>query len=510
MANSFVRNSVVNAVAGVFTTFGGFLGTILVARLLGVSGTGVVAFATWAVTVAVILSDLGLTGCLPRFLPELLASGDITGAERLSYSLYRSFLVSITSIALCFALYAIWLALSDPSSLRLFVSSNGYATSPVFWVLVGCAGFIQGLGNFCTGWIKGLQDFGMLARVALAGCLAQTLATSLGATFFGVTGALASLAFGALMPALVLLRLPRRRGPISAPLRERVLRFSLETWGGYVLSAFFASRMEVFFLERSWGSHAVGLFTVSLTMSNLATQGPVLLTGALLPRLSDHLGRNEAEEARRVYETSVSLMGFLVFPACLGTAAIVPTLLPLMYGEAFSSAVPTATILLTASALGATASVASIYLIAVERTRFLLGTTVVGAALSIVAGLTIVPAFGPVAAAFGRGGIQILLAGAVLLYMYRDLQCPTPVGILLKLLTAAAICAVAARLVVAEIPAGYGVALAVVAGALSYATAIRLLNPLPSHIVDKLRSVVMTLPRALRPAANVGLQMMCS
>ena len=219
MANSFVRNSMVNAVAGVFTTLGGFLGTILVARLLGVSGTGVVAFATWAVTVAVILSDLGLTGCLPRFLPELLANGDVAAAERLCYSLYRSFLVSITSIALCFALYAIWLALSDPLSLKFIVSSNGYATSPVFWVLVGCAGFVQGLGNFCTGWIKGLQDFGMLARVALAGCLAQTLATAMGATFFGVTGALASLAFGALMPALLLFRLPRRRGPISAPLR---------------------------------------------------------------------------------------------------------------------------------------------------------------------------------------------------------------------------------------------------------------------------------------------------
>ena len=56
MANSFVRNSVVNAVAGIFTTLGGFLGTILVARLLGVSGTGIVAFATWAVTIAVMVA----------------------------------------------------------------------------------------------------------------------------------------------------------------------------------------------------------------------------------------------------------------------------------------------------------------------------------------------------------------------------------------------------------------------------------------------------------------------
>ena len=158
-----------------------------------------------------------------------------------------------------------------------------------------------------------------------------------------------------------------------------------------MLTAFFASRMEVFFLERSWGSHAVGLFTVSLTLANLATQGPLLLTGALLPRLSGHIGRDEEAEARQVYATSVSLMGLLVFPACLGMAAIAPVLLPLMYGRDFDAAVPTATILLAASALVATASVAAVYLIAVERTRFLLAAAVAGAALSILAGLTIVP-----------------------------------------------------------------------------------------------------------------------
>ena len=510
MANSFVRNSLVNAFAGIFTTLGGFLGTILVARLLGVSGTGVVAFATWAVTVAVILSDLGLTGCLPRFLPELLASGDVAAAERLTYTLYRSFMVSITSIAACFILYAVWLIFSSSEDLSSLLTSNDYTTSPSFWILVGFAGFVQGLGNFCTGWLKGLQNFGLLARAAFAGCVAQTLSTAIGAYLFGVTGALASLAAGALVPALLLLRLPRRKGPVSALLRERVMRFSLETWGGYVLSAFFASRMEVFFLERSWGSQAVGLFTVSLTMSNLATQGPLLLTGALLPKLSDHLGRNEAEEARQVYETSVSLMGLLVFPACLGTAAVAPTLLPLIYGQAFSNAVPTATILLVASALVATASVSYVYLIAVERTRFLLGTTIGGAVLSILAGMTIVPAFGPVAAACGRGGIQVVIAVATVWYLYRELHCRTPVVSLFKLLTAAGLCAIVARLVVAAVPAFYGVALAVAAGALVYAVAIKILKPFPHHIVEKLRSVVSTLPRPLRPAANVGLELIWS
>ena len=506
MASSFVRNSVVNAVAGIFTTLGGFLGTVLVARLLGVSGTGIVAFATWAVTIAVIVSDLGLTGCLPRFLPELLAKGDDGAADRLTYRLFKSFLGYITAISLCFALYAAWLLWLNPAAFAWTIAVDTYTTSTLFWLLVGSAGLVQSLGNFVTCWIKGLQDFGMLARVAAASCIVQALATTVGALLFGVTGAVAALAAGALMPVALLVYLPRARGPISASLRRRVARFSLETWGSYILTAFFASRMEVFFLERSWGSHAVGLFTVSLTLSNLATQGPLLLTGALLPRLSDHIGRDEADEAREVYATSVRLMALLVFPACLGTAAIAPVLLPLMYSATFAPAVPTATILLCAAAFTATASVAAVYLIAVERTRFLLGTAVFGAALSILAGLTIVPAFGPVAAACARSGVQVAIAGAMLWYMYRHLRCPTPLGVLAKLLVAAALCAVVARLVVFAVPSGPGVAIAILAGALTYAAAIRLIRPLPHNDVEKLRVAVLALPRPLGPAAHAGLQ----
>ncbi len=507
MANSFVRNSVVNAVAGLFTTLGSFFGTILVARLLGVGGTGIVAYATWTVTIAVIVSDLGLAGCLQRFLPELLARGEEETAARLTHWLYRVFGGCGASVTFCFLLYAAWAAWRNPAALGWSVVVANLELSPLFWVLVGLTAFIQGLGNFANSWLKGLQDFGMLARAALANCLVQVVATALGASLFGVAGALVAMSFGGLVPALMLLRLPRARGAISDALRRRVRRFSLETGASFVLTAFFASRMEVFFLERSWGNHAVGLFTVSVTLSNLATQGPLLLTGALLPRLSGHVGREEAAEARQIYATSISLMGLLVFPACLGMAAVAPVLLPLMYGRDFTAAVHTTAILLTASALVATASVATVYLFAMERTRFLLGTAVVGAALSILAGLTVVPAFGPVAAACGRGGIQVAIAGASLCYMHRRLGCPTPVGVLTRLLAAAGFCAAFARLIVVALPTGMGILLAVLVGALVYAGAIRALRPLALRDVNKLRAVVANLPPMLRPAAHAGMQL---
>ena len=509
MASTFVRNSVVNALAGVFTTLGGFLSSVIVARLLGVQGTGVVAYATWAVTVAVMVADVGVPGSLARFLPELRSHAGAAAGGGLIRALLRPFLVSTLAIALAFLTYALWLLWADRMA-SWTIDSSAYASSPLFWMLIGFICLAQALGNFVTSWLKGLQQFGDLARLTLATAVVQIAVTATGAHWFGIPGAMVGAGAGALVPAILLFSIDRAGPAMARDLQRRVTRFALESWGAYLVTAFFASRMEVFFLERSWGSHAVGLFTVSLTLSNLATQGPLLLTGALLPHLSHHIGRNDQARACALYPTSIRLMTLVVFPACLGMGAIAPVLLPIMYGSAFAPAVPTATILVSAAAVVTGTSIAGVYMIAMERTRFVLCAGLGGAALSIVAGLTIVPAFGPIAAACSRAGIQLILTAVTLWYVQRYLNCRTPLSDLGRLLAAAALCAVVARLIVTYVPTTAGLVVAIIAGALTYVLAIRILRPLPPQDIERLRAATTTLPRPLRPAALAGLQFICS
>ena len=59
-------------------------------------------------------------------------------------------------------------------------------------------------------------------------------------------------------------------------------------------------------------------------------------------------------------------------------------------------------------------------------------------------------------------------------------------------------------------PNGTGVAAAILAGALAYAVGIRVIRPLPDQDIEKLRGVVLSLPRPLRPAAHAGLQLIWS
>src|SRR3954464_4325198 len=75
MSNTLARNSGLNLVAGLCTTLGAFSSNIIIARLLGVEGNGVVAFAVWLATVAAIVCDLGASGALIRYLPELQTRG---------------------------------------------------------------------------------------------------------------------------------------------------------------------------------------------------------------------------------------------------------------------------------------------------------------------------------------------------------------------------------------------------------------------------------------------------
>ncbi len=505
MAGSFVRNSLVNAVAGACVTLGGVLSSILVARLLGVSGTGIVAYATWAVTVAIIVADVGIPGTLSRFLPEITARDGKEAAGGLVRMLLRPFLWSTFGVGLLFSLYALLQWRTHGAAEPWLLKPDTFQSSPVFWGLVALSCVAQSLASFAGGYLQGLQRFPDFARLALIGSIVQIGGTAAGALAFGVAGALGGAAIGALVPAWALLTASTAASSLDAPLRRRVVRYTLETWGGYMVTAFFASRMEVFFLERSWGSHAVGLFTVSLTLSNLATQGPLLLTGALLPQLSHHLGRGEVDIARALYPMSLRLMSFIVFPACFGTAAIAPVLLSMLYGPAFADALPSATILLSGAAVAAGTSIAGTYANASDRTRFALILGFVGAVLSIVAGLTLVPVFGPFGAACGRIGVQCFVSCAMLLYVYRRLDYRTPIADLVRIAIAAMCCAVAARGAVTLMPNAVGLGIGIVVGAINYFLTLTLLMPFPARDLDRLIGTVAVLPPLLRPAARASL-----
>jgi len=497
-----VRNSIANAVATGSLVSGGALCTIVIAHLLGPRSLGVVSYAMWLVGLAVIVADLGIPSALSRFLPEVMRAeqGGAPGmrhSDGLTRSLARVFMGAVAAIMLACAAVAGLLALADPATGlagQREIAPEHYLHNPLFWLLVAVAMGGQSVVVLVLGLLRGRQDFARLARIASVSALLQVVATALGAWLFGIAGAILGSAFLGLLPGLFLIRTLRRGGVPEGPLRTRVVRYCGTYWAGYLLQAVTTTRTEIFFLARSFGTEAVALFSVGITLANIAVQVPVLLTGSLLPHLSQHMAAGDREGAVALFRTSMRVMALMAFPCCLGLAAIAPGLIPILYGQGFADAALPTAILLGASAMSALSSVAQIYMNAAERNGFGVGVGLTGAIAVIGSGLLLIPSHGVMAAALVRGAVQLGTAGLSLWYVHRHLGASAPLPALGRILCASLLCAGTAYGLVRVIPGSVSLLAAIPAGVVVYALGLKLFRCLSPSDVDGLAQMSRMLP----------------
>ena len=488
----FTHNSVFGTAAGLLTALSSVFASVIIAHALGVAATGVVAFAMWVAMVAAAVVDLGVQASLARYLPELTAAGRADAARWLAGLLWR-WLAGACVIALAgFVAFALW----------RWQHGSLSATEATMWGLVGLACVLQALTGFTFGHLRGIQRFDRLALLTVVFLVCQLGGVALGAVYFGATGAVAGYSAGSAVPAALSLRHARPAGTPCSELGTRVRRYALYAWAGALSGTFVWSRAELFFLERSTGSAAVGLFTVAVTLANLASQGPMLLTAGLLPYFAANFGKGAVGEMKAAYAAATRVLAFLVLPTCFGLAALLPVALPLVYGHDFADAVPAATVLVLAAGVGATASVGTTLVMAMDRSDFIFVCGLISAAFAVAAGLTVIPAFGLMGAAWSRAVIQVAAVAMGGGFVFWRLRFPLPLFDLTRLLLAAAICGAVARAVLTLSSGPISLLPAIAAGIVSYAAAVRLLRALHPEDAERLRTLCAVLPARVR--ANIA------
>jgi hypothetical protein len=113
----------------------------------------------------------------------------------------------------------------------------------------------------------------------------------------------------------------------------------------------------------------------------------------------------------------------------------------------------------------------------------------------VAAGLTLIPAFGIIGAAWTRVVVQAGIIAAQAWYIHSALGCRLPLGSLLRIVLAAIATALVARLVLDTVDGGLvGMAIAVPVGALTYCGAISLLGALEPDDIDRLRNLCRMVP----------------
>lgn len=491
-ARRFSRNSAFGSVAGLLTALSSVVSGIVVAHVLGVAMTGVVAFAMWVAMVSAAVVDLGVQASLARYLPELAAGGRADAARWLAATLWRWLAASCLLALGGFAGWALWRWRSGGLS----------GADAAMWGLVGLACALQALAGFTFGYLRGVQLFDRLAVLTAVYLGCQLAGVVFGSVWFGAAGAVGGYCAGSAVPAALSLRHAAPAGTGCPELSARVRRYALYAWAGALSGTIVWSRAELFFLERSSSSAAIGLFSVAVTLANLASQGPMLLTAGLLPYFAENFGKSATRDLQEGYVAATRVLAFLALPACFGMAALLPRLLPLLYGGDFAGAVPAATVLVLAAGIAATASVGTTLVMAMDRSDFVFASGLVSALLAVAAGFTAIPAFGLMGAAWSRAAIQV---GAVAMgggFVFFRLRFRLPLVELAKLLLAAAICGGAARACLVLIPGAMALPCAVAAGASSYAAAVRVLRALDPRDADRLRTLCGVFPPRLRAAAR--------
>jgi len=479
-----------SAAAGLVGVVSGLACSVLIARLLGVVGTGQVAYLVWLSEIGGLVASLGLGQALTRYLAELEGRDRADRSRALTAWIARRYLL---------------LAVAGTALIALFGRSLVRESfDRIVWSALGLLLLIRGLDALYRAHLAGAQRFAFLARLNLATSALKIAGVGIGAWQWGVAGALGGYVAGSALPALLSLELLRAAGaPPAPPLRRRVTRYALHTWLAALLSAFVWTRLEIFFLERYRDASEVAMFTIGLTMASLATTGPLLLSGAMIPHFAERVGANDQAAVRAGYAAATRVLALLVFPACFGMAAIVPVLLPALYGSAFSGAVPNAIVLVAVSAL-AFSHVGSSLIYGMERSGFmaLAGTAI--AVLAVVVFSLVIPVSGSWGAVWARAALQLLSVVWGHVYIVRRLGCPVPLRALGRTLLAALACAAAAYAPIALWPRPWTLALAIPLGAMVYLIGLRVLGALVAEDTQRLRVHAQRLPGRLC-APTIGL-----
>lgn len=484
--SNIMSNSVINAAAGLLLLVSGFFSSVIVARLLGPEANGTIAFALWLAATGSLIAELGTGVLLLRLLPQLRTQGADDKARR-GFAAYLALPVAAATTILVGLFWAFcWLG-----------GSQWIDSTPAAIALTGLLLFIQSIGSLTKNYLIGeqrLRTFFYFTGIVSTLQISIVLA---GAYLRGVEGALIGYIAGQsvffLYSIRILLTKPNNAGHSARTLAGSSTILFFE----FVLTSVFLTRPELVFLQNFHGAQQVGFYAVALTLTNLALQLPVQLTGSLIPFYVERQGTGEVDVSPEVFAGVVRNFSYITFPLCFGLAAVAMPLVLSVYGPAFEPA----GLIVAIMAVGAPAAVfiqlVTQYLYAMDRMKYRLAISGLGAVLMISGCLLIVPQWGGIGAAVVRDLVFLAMGVALLWSVRLQKESRALTTVVVKVAVAGALCGLTALAVTRILSGASGVVAGIVAGAVVYGAMLRLLAAVPRQDAEMLDSLLERLPAEL-------------
>jgi O-antigen/teichoic acid export membrane protein len=320
---SVAGSSLLLLVARVLGNSGFFVAILVVARALGPSGRGTIAFLT---VLALILAHVATVG-VPS-ATQVFAAQRVDARPRLLGNLLG--LVVLASGSASGVVVALLLAFPDarPESLE----------GPVLALLVpGTIGI--GLVEASYYYLAGCGKFGRQAAItatvpwAYAAGLGLVAATS-GLTVFraALAWTLATLVWAALLVGAAAVATGLARPSIS--LLAESARFGVRAWAGN-LALFLTARLDQIVVGLIASEAVLGIYAIAVNVAEVALYVPAAAAMAFLPAIARTAAGGRTERALAAFRQLVLVTaGVVVLGALVGAP-----LLPLAFGEEFRASV---------------------------------------------------------------------------------------------------------------------------------------------------------------------------
>lgn len=401
---SLIRNTTWSAVAAIVLTGGRFLMTMVLAKKLGVSEFGRFAFSQWLVDMVFLSLAFGLPGTASRFFAELRTqSANLLAFER--WFLPRSLFV-IVAVAVVSPLVA--LTFNGEVDLKYALLQAGWSASAAVWALLLARA--QGLQQFRRLAVSN----GVYVAIALGGC---TMLLKEGAPVSTAMMLVVIATMAAAITTWLPLPIPEdKQIGESSDLNVRMLKmFGINIWITNLVGALVWSRGELMIVRAELGVTDVAIYSVALSLAGIATQGLMLLTGALGPHLTQMWGAGKHEEAINLCRRTTDILTLTAGILAIFLMAFAPELIHFSFGSAYAEAEGSLAIL-GLGTIGLASAAANQLLQIKTNGVFALKTNLIGAFGLFVAAIPLVKAVGIDGAAMSRILVQIGV-GAMTIYV---------------------------------------------------------------------------------------------
>lgn len=487
ITETIAKNTFFNSITQIVGFLSALLLSIITARLLGPSRFGSYTLVTFTLTVAELLSSLGLANLVAKYLAEF--SGDENKEIRSGILFYAIKIKFIATLIVVFTLIAFS---------RHF--ANFYSDIKlVVYIIVSAIGLLPaGMAMIFSSAIMGLQKYKYLAyRALVISPLQVILALLILKMGYGVIGLVSVNVVVSIIAFLFYFSLLRIKigfefhfFALPLEIKKKLFQYNWQLALIVLVDAIIWRRSEVFFLGRFHPPSEVAYYGLAYgVIERTIIFLPLIFTGVLMPAISELYGKRKNHTLQKVYINSLRYISMVSVPICVTMMLLARPLIGLLYGKDYLPAIPVLQILIISGCAYTVGTIQASVLYGTENQRYILKWNVFFALGNLMLDFILIPRFGAVGAAFANSSVQVIAIIIGVIIVCRLLSVTFPFQDFFKIVFSSTIAIPAIILITKANNGIIGVSLSLVTSLVVYfgmITFVKLLNKTDLTIIHSL------------------------